>query len=89
MSMCWPRPERSRSTIADSTPIVVNSAAVMSPMLTPGRTGPPPSSPVMLSMPPIACTITSSAARFANGPSCPKPDTDAMMSLGLRVLSVA
>jgi hypothetical protein len=46
-----------------------NSPAAMSPIETPTRTGSPPSGPVMLMRPLIACTMTSYAGRGLSGPS--------------------
>jgi hypothetical protein len=40
-------------------PMVVNSPAVISPMLVPTRVGGPPGWPVTDMMPPIACTTMS------------------------------
>ena len=88
-SMYWPSPERSRSSNAAWTAMAANSAAVISPMLAPGRTGPPPGSPVMLSMPPMPCTMMSSAGRCAYGPLCPKPEMEQTTSRGFRARSVA
>ena len=88
-SMYWPSPERSRSRSAAWTAMAAKSAAVMSPMLAPGRTGPPPASPVMLSMPPMPCTMMSSAGRCAYGPVWPNPETEHTTSRGLRARSVS
>ena len=38
----------------------------------------------MLMIPPIPCTITSSAGRSRHGPVCPNPDVDANTKRGFR-----
>ncbi len=68
---------------------MAKSPAVRSPYDVPGRTGPPPGSPVIDMIPPIAWTTMSSAGRSLYGPVWPKPDTLAMMTRGLRAESTS
>ncbi len=70
-------------------PTAVNSPAAMSPSESPGRTGRPPGSPVMLMTPPMPCTTMSSAGRSRSGPVCPKPDVAAYTRRGLRACSTS
>ncbi len=57
-SMTWPRPLAWRSCSAISTPITPCSAASVSPMLTPTRTGVRPGSAVRWRRPPMASATT-------------------------------
>ena len=63
----WPRPVRSRSRSAASTPIAPNMPPMMSLTEVPARSG-RPFGPVMYERPPIICTTSSSARRFSYGP---------------------
>ena len=63
----WPRPVRSRSRSAASTPIAPNMPPMMSFTELPARSG-RPTGPVMYESPPIICTTSSSATRFSYGP---------------------
>ena len=60
----WPRPVRSRSRRAASTPMAPNMPPMMSLTLVPARSG-RPTGPVMYDRPPIICTTSSSARRFS------------------------
>ena len=70
-STTWPRPVFCRACNASSTPITPCSAARVSPMLTPQRTGTRPGSPVRWRKPPIASATTAKPGRSLYGPLCP------------------
>jgi hypothetical protein len=83
-SMTCPRPPlTSRWRSASSTPMTPCSAASVSPMLTPTRTGTRPGSPVRWRRPPMASPSTPKPGLFAEGPVWPKPLMRSTMSPGL------
>src|SRR3954470_20045336 len=69
----WPRPVRSRSSSAASTPYAPYMPASRSPIGTPTRCGSSGPGPVTDISPPSPCAIWSYPARPPSGPSWPKP----------------
>ena len=83
-SIIWPWPPfTSRWCSAIKTPITPCSAASVSPMLTPTRTGTRPGSAVRWRRPPMASPNTPKPGLCAAGPVCPKPLMRSMISFGL------
>ena len=68
-----PRPVRSRSRSAASTPIVANEPVPASAMAIPARIGPDSSVPVTLMRPDIAWTVWSNPGRSRPDAVFPKP----------------
>ena len=63
--------------------------ALRSAIEVPILTGSPAGSPVTANRPAAACTTVSYAGRTRQGPVCPKPETEAYTSRGLRAASVS